>query len=161
MNEDGDARAVLSVGEVAARSGVAVSTLHFYEKKGLIEGWRTSGNQRRYPRGVLRRVAIVKIAQRAGIPLQVIKQALATIPPDHSPNAKDWARFVSSWREMLDERITSLTQLRDQLTSCIGCGCMSLKSCPLRNPGDRLGRDGAGARLLIDKPARRRRGAAR
>lgn len=159
MNEDGDARSVLSVGEVAARSGVAVSTLHFYEKKGLIEGWRTAGNQRRYPRGVLRRVAIVKIAQRAGIPLQVIKQALATIPPDHSPNTKDWARFVSSWRQMLEERITSLTQLRDQLTSCIGCGCLSLKSCPLRNPGDRLGRDGAGARLLIDKPARRRRGA--
>ncbi|TWT09676.1 redox-sensitive transcriptional activator SoxR [Reyranella sp. CPCC 100927] len=158
MSDDGDARAVLSVGEVATRTGVAVSTIHFYEKKGMIEGWRTDGNQRRYPRAVLRRVTIIKIAQRAGIPLHVIRASLAAIPPDHTPNARDWARFVSSWKKMLEERIVSLTQLRDQLTSCIGCGCLSLRDCPLRNPGDRLGRDGPGPRRLISPFSPRRRG---
>jgi MerR family transcriptional regulator, redox-sensitive transcriptional activator SoxR len=151
MSEEDRPGVALSVGEVARRSGVAVSTLHFYETKGMISGWRTAGNQRRYSRAILRRVAIIRIAQRAGIPLHVIRDALSTIPPDHTPNARDWARFVSSWRAMLEERIVSLTQLRDQLTSCIGCGCLSLKECPLRNPGDKLGREGPGPRRLTRK----------
>lgn len=139
----------LSVGEVARRSGVPISTLHFYEAKGLIEGWRTSGNQRCYHRAVLRRIAIIRIAQRAGIPLATVGQALADLPHDHVPSAADWRRFTAAWRTMLDERIVGLTQLRDQIDSCIGCGCLSLEDCPLRNPGDRLGREGPGPRRLL------------
>ncbi len=138
----------LTVGDVARRSGVAVSTVHFYEGKGLIEGWRTSGNQRRYHRAVLRRIAIIRIAQRAGIPLATIREALADLPHDHVPNAEDWRRFSEAWREMLQERIDGLQQLRDQITGCIGCGCLSLEECPLRNPGDELGREGSGPRRL-------------
>lgn len=137
----------LTVGEVAERSGVAVSTIHFYEKKGLIEGWRTGGNQRRYDRKILRRVAIIKIAQRAGIPLALIREHLEKFPS--APiTAKQWEVLSRDWRAMLNERITGLTQLRDQLDTCIGCGCLSLGDCPLRNPDDVLGQDGAGARLL-------------
>ena len=138
----------LSVGEVARRSGVAVSTIHFYEAKGLIRGWRSEGNQRRYPRGVLRRVAVIKVAQRTGIPLETIKQALAALPDDRAPSAEDWARLSAQWREDLDARIARLTRLRDELSECIGCGCLSLTMCPLRNPQDALGREGAGARIL-------------
>ena len=138
----------LSVGEVARRSGVAVSTIHFYEAKGLIRGWRSEGNQRRYPRGVLRRVAVIKVAQRTGIPLETIKQALAALPDDRAPSAEDWARLSQQWREDLDARIARLTRLRDELSECIGCGCLSLTMCPLRNPQDALGREGAGARIL-------------
>ncbi len=141
--------AALTVGEVARRSGVPVSTLHFYEAKGLIEGWRTAGNQRRYHRAVLRRVAIIKIAQRAGIPLATIREALADLPHDHVPTARDWRRFTQAWRDMLEARITGLMQLRDQIDSCIGCGCLSLEDCPLRNPGDELGRAGPGPRRLV------------
>lgn len=141
-------KAALSVGEVAQRSGVAVSALHFYEAKGLIAGWRTAGNQRRYPRAVLRRVAIIRIAQRAGIPLAVIRDALADLPHDHAPNAADWQRFTRAWVGMLEERITGLVQLRDQITRCIGCGCLSLQDCPLRNPDDVLGGQGPGPRRL-------------
>lgn len=140
---------VLAVGEVARRSGVAVSTVHFYEKQGLIAGWRTEGNQRRYHRSVLRRIAIIRIAQRAGIPLAIIKDALVGMPHDHVPTAKDWRDFSEAWTGMLDERIRSLTQLRDQIVSCIGCGCLSLEECPLRNPMDELGRSGPGPRRLI------------
>lgn len=141
--------AALTVGEVARRSGVPVSTLHFYEAKGLIEGWRTAGNQRRYHRAVLRRVAIIKIAQRAGIPLATIREALADLPHDHVPTARDWRRFTQAWRDMLEARITGLMQLRDQIDSCIGCGCLSLEDCPLRNPGDELGQAGPGPRRLV------------
>lgn len=141
----------LAVGEVARRSGVAVSTLHFYERKGLIEGWRTGGNQRRYHRAVLRRIAIIRIAQRAGIPLTVIHEALADLPHDHVPNTRDWRRFTNAWKGMLEERIVSLMQLRDQITSCIGCGCLSLKECPLRNPSDALGKQGPGPRRLVPR----------
>lgn len=140
---------ILTVGEVARRSGIAVSTLHFYETKGLIEGWRTQGNQRRYHRAVLRRIAIIRIAQRAGIPLAVIRDALADLPHDHVPTSRDWRRFSATWREMLEERIDSLMQLRNQITSCIGCGCLSLKDCPLRNPGDQLAEQGPGPRRLM------------
>jgi MerR family redox-sensitive transcriptional activator SoxR len=138
----------LTVGEVAKRSGVAVSTLHFYEAKGLIRSWRNAGNQRRYPREVLRRVAVIKVAQRTGIPLASIRSALATLPEGRTPNAEDWGRLSRCWREELDDRIARLTRLRDQLDGCIGCGCLSLGVCPLRNPWDKLAEEGAGPRLL-------------
>jgi len=138
----------LSVGEVAKRSGVAVSTLHFYETKGLIRSLRTEGNQRRYPRGILRRVAVIKVAQRTGIPLASIQAALARLPDGRAPTAEDWAELSRTWRAELDERIRRLGQLRDQLDDCIGCGCLSLKTCPLRNPQDALGAQGSGPRLL-------------
>lgn len=147
----------LTVGDVARRSGIAVSTVHFYEAKGLIEGWRTAGNQRRYHRAVLRRIAIIRIAQRAGIPLAIIRDALADLPHDHAPDARDWRRFTDAWRDMLDERIESLLQLRDQIASCIGCGCLSLKECPLRNPGDSLARLGPGPGLLTSAGRARKR----
>ena len=143
-----DVRQPLSVGEVARRSGVAVSTIHFYEAKGLIRGWRSAGNQRRYSRDVLRRIAIIKVAQRAGIPLAAIKAALAELPPGQTPKVKDWRRLSTRWRDILNDRIRSLVQLRDQLDSCIGCGCLSMQDCPLRNPGDRLSQLGDGAVLL-------------
>lgn len=138
----------LSVGQVAERSGVAVSTLHFYEAKGLIRSQRNAGNQRRYPREVLRRVAIIKVAQRLGIPLADIGAALATLPQDHTPSAADWQQLSAQWQRDLDARIEQLTHLRDQLTGCIGCGCLSMQECPLRNPWDELGQQGAGPRLL-------------
>ena len=138
----------LSVGDVAARSGVAVSALHFYEREGLIHSWRNAGNQRRYGRDVLRRVAVIKVAQRAGIPLASIREALETLPDARTPTQADWARLSRRWRGDLDVRIAQLTRLRDQLDGCIGCGCLSLASCPLRNPDDAAGRDGPGARYL-------------
>jgi MerR family redox-sensitive transcriptional activator SoxR len=138
----------LSVGEAAKRSGVAVSTLHFYEAKGLIRSARTRGNQRRYSRGVLRRVAIIKVAQKAGIPLAAIQKALAPLPDDHTPTLADWRKLSARWRMELDSRIQKLVQLRDRLDGCIGCGCLSIKTCPLRNPDDKLARQGAGPRLL-------------
>lgn len=138
----------LTVGQVAERSGVSVSTLHFYEAKGLIHSQRNTGNQRRYPRQILRRVALIKVAQRLGIPLADIGAILATLPHDHTPTAADWQRFSQHWKQELDARIERLSRLRDQLTGCIGCGCLSMDDCPLRNPGDRLGNQGSGPRLL-------------
>ncbi len=138
----------LSVGEVASRSGVAVSALHFYEREGLIHSVRNAGNQRRYARDVLRRVAVVKVAQRAGIPLAAIREALDTLPDARTPTQADWTRLSRRWRGDLDARIAQLTRLRDQLDGCIGCGCLSLKACPLRNPEDEAGREGPGARYL-------------
>jgi len=138
----------LTVGEVAARSGVAVSTLHFYESKGLIRSGRNQGNQRRYSRDVLRRVAIIKVAQRAGLPLKEIAGALDSLPDGRTPTARDWARLSGQWKADLDDRIARLTRLRDQLSSCIGCGCLSIGDCPLRNPYDTLAQQGAGPRLL-------------
>lgn len=138
----------LTVGEVAQRSGVAVSTLHFYESKGLIASRRNRGNQRRYPRTVLRQVAIIKVAQSTGVPLAAIRDALTSLPKGRPPTARDWARLSARWRDDLNERIAKLTRLRDQLGGCIGCGCLSLKTCPLRNPWDQLSKQGSGARLL-------------
>ena|SRR5579859_8191924 len=138
----------LSVGELAARSGVAVSALHFYEAKGLIVSLRSNGNQRRYPRGMLRRVALIKVAQRTGIPLAEIKAALDSLPMNRAPSVEDWRRLSAGWRADLDTRIRTLTAMRDQLDSCIGCGCLSLGECPLRNPGDQLAERGPGAHLL-------------
>jgi MerR family redox-sensitive transcriptional activator SoxR len=136
------------VGEVAKRSGVAVSALHFYEAKGLIQSSRSPGNQRRYPREVLRRVAVIKVAQRVGIPLSSIRDALMTLPEGRTPTAADWSLMSSAWRSELDDRIGCLTRLRDQLTGCIGCGCLSIEACPLRNPSDVLAEQGPGPRLL-------------
>ena len=138
----------LTVGQVAARTGVAVSTLHFYEAKGLIHSWRNAGNQRRYARDVLRRVAVIKVAQRTGIPLAEIQSALSSLPENRTPTAADWKKLSARWHAALEARIASLTRLRDQLDGCIGCGCLSLKACPLRNPWDALGEEGPGARLL-------------
>lgn len=138
----------LSVGEVAARSGLAVSAIHFYEAKGLIRSRRNAGNQRRFGRDVLRRVAIIKVAQRTGISLAEIRDAFDTLPESHAPTAADWRRLSAHWRQALDERITRLTQLRDQLDHCIGCGCLSMNDCPLRNPEDELAEQGTGPRLL-------------
>ncbi|MBK4723212.1 redox-sensitive transcriptional activator SoxR [Azospirillum sp. YIM DDC1] len=138
----------LSVGEVAERSGVAVSTIHFYESKGLITSWRSSGNQRRFPRDVLRRIAVIKVAQRLGVPLATIAEALKTLPDGRTPTAEDWKRLSAAWKADLDERIAVLTKLRDGLEDCIGCGCLSLGECPLRNPWDELSEDGPGPRLL-------------
>lgn len=138
----------LSVGQVAERSGLTISTLHFYESKGLIYSQRNAGNQRRYPREVLRRAALIKVAQRLGIPLADIGAALANLPRGHAPTAADWQSLSAQWKENLDARIEQLSKLRDHLTGCIGCGCLSMHDCPLRNPGDQLGEQGAGARVL-------------
>jgi len=116
----------LTVGEVAKRAGVAVSTLHFYEAQGLITSWRNSGNQRRYAREVLRRVAVIKVAQRTGIPLKEIREALATLPEKRTPTSADWKKLSARWRTHLSDRIERLTRLRDQLDGCIGCGCLSV-----------------------------------
>lgn len=138
----------LSVGDVARRAGIAVSALHFYESKGLIESTRTGGNQRRYNRAVLRRIAIIKVAQKTGIPLGEIAEALAGLPADRAPRAKDWTEMSKRWAATLDARIARLTRLRDSLGGCIGCGCLSIDDCPLRNMDDELSGEGPGARLL-------------
>ena len=134
----------LTPGEMSHRSGVAVSALHFYEREGLIHSRRTSGNQRRYARETLRRVAFIRMSQRLGIPLTRIREALATLPTDRVPTSKDWARLSAGWRQDLDDRILHLERLRDNLAGCIGCGCLSLRTCTLVNPGDVLADDGPG-----------------
>ena len=138
----------LTVGQLSARSGVPITALRFYEAKGLISSQRNAGNQRRYPRDVLRRVALIKTAQRLGIPLASIQAALQTLPQDRAPSVDDWNRLSSRWKADLDERISRLSALRDQLSGCIGCGCLSMEACPLRNWGDVLGTEGPGPRLL-------------
>ncbi|MEM9103150.1 MAG: redox-sensitive transcriptional activator SoxR [Pseudomonadota bacterium] len=138
----------LTIGYVAERSGVAVSTLHFYEKKELIRSWRNSGNQRRYQQDVLRRIAVIKAAQKLGISLEEIKQALSTLPDKRTPTKKDWEKLSRHWQESLNRRIACLEKLRDSLNGCIGCGCLSLKSCPIYNANDQLATKGPGAVLL-------------
>jgi MerR family redox-sensitive transcriptional activator SoxR len=139
---------LLAVGEVARRSGVAVSTLHFYEAQGLLAPERSAGNQRRYRRDVLRRIAFVRAAQTLGIGLAEIAGALRELPERRTPTKADWARLSSRWRAALDQRIAALQALRDDLQGCIGCGCLSLRSCRLYNPQDALGRRGPGAQRL-------------
>ena len=139
----------LTVGDVSARSGVAVSALHFYERKGLIGSWRTDGNQRRYPPGTLRRVGIIQFGQALGIPLAEIKEALDVLPKDRAPLAEDWQNLSRAWAKRLDDRIARLARLREALTDCIGCGCLSTELCPLRNPGDMLAAKGKGPRRLL------------
>ncbi len=138
----------ITVGQLAARSGATISALHFYEARGLISARRTPGNQRRYPRVMLRRVAFIRASQRVGIPLAEIKAALDTLPARRTPTARDWARLSAAWCRDLDERISALQDLRDRLTGCIGCGCLSLTNCQLANPDDTLGASGTGPRRL-------------
>ena len=138
----------LTVGQLSARSGAAPSALRFYETRGLIASRRTAGNQRRYPRHMLRRVAFIRASQRVGLPLATIKQALDQLGDSRTPTRSDWARLSAAWRDDLDARIAQLQRLRDNLTGCIGCGCLSLDTCKLANPDDRLGNDGPGARNL-------------
>lgn len=140
----------LSVGQLAERSGVSVSALHFYERQGLITSWRTSGNQRRYRRDMLRRVGLIRIAQRVGIPLKEVAAALALLPDGYVPDRDDWQRLSESWQDALDERIRHLQQLRDMFTDCIGCGCLSLDRCAVLNADDKLGVQGPGPRRLLD-----------
>jgi len=144
----------LTVGQLAARAGVAVSALHFYEAKGLISSRRTAGNQRRYARDTLRRVTFIRVAQRVGIPLSTIREALTELPDERTPTREDWVRLSERWRDELDARIARLIQLRDDFTDCVGCGCLSLTRCVLANPADKLSVNGAGPRRLIDRPAK-------
>ncbi len=139
----------LTIGEIAERSGLAPSAIRFYERRGLLAAERTLGNQRRYRRDVLRRIAFVRIAQRVGLSLEEIIEALASLPVEKAPSAQEWQRLTRGWRERLDERIVMLEALRGGLTSCIGCGCLSLRTCSLANPGDVVGRDGPGPRYLL------------
>ncbi|SET07152.1 redox-sensitive transcriptional activator SoxR [Thalassotalea agarivorans] len=137
-----------SVGKIAKRCGVKVSTLHFYEDKGLIKSWRNAGNQRRYKPDVMRRISVIKAAQRLGISLEEIKNAFAQLPENRTPDKQDWAKLSAQWHATLTEKIVYLTELRDSLTDCIGCGCLSLTSCPIYNKEDNLGSKGHGAVLL-------------
>lgn len=139
---------MLTIGELSRRSGVTQSALRFYERKGLISSTRTDGNQRRYLPSTLRRVAFVQAGAAAGIPLLEIRAALETLPRDKAPTKRDWERLSARWRRDLDARIETLEGLRDRLTTCIGCGCLSLKTCALLNPGDEAGSLGAGAHYL-------------
>ena len=142
-----------SIGAVAARAGVSVSALRFYEERGLIRSRRSEGGQRRYARLVLRRVAFIQVAQRVGLTLEEIRGALDTLPDDDNVTAKHWRRLSAQWRPMIDQRIRLLEGLRDDLDSCIGCGCLSLQSCRLRNFGDRASVRGPGPRYLLgDEP---------
>jgi MerR family redox-sensitive transcriptional activator SoxR len=139
----------LTIGDLAARSGVAPSALRYYERLGLIRASRTGGNQRRYDRAELRRVAFIRVAQQVGVSLEEIRAALATLPDNRTPTRSDWARLSVRWRQRLDDRIALLARLRDNLTGCIGCGCLSLQRCALINPADQLGATGAGPRTLL------------
>ena len=139
----------LAIGDLAARSGVAPSALRYYEREGLIRSTRTGGNQRRYLRSELRRVAFIKIAQQVGVSLEEIRGALSELPEGRTPTKADWARLSARWRGKLEERILLMQRLRDQLTGCIGCGCLSLHRCKLINPGDRFASDGSGPRVLL------------
>jgi MerR family redox-sensitive transcriptional activator SoxR len=139
----------LTIGEVASRSGVATSALRFYETKGLIESERTAGNQRRYPRATLRRVALIRAGQEIGISLAELGEALSTLPHHKTPSKSDWQKLSRSWRRRLDAQIGEMMALRDELTDCIGCGCLSLKSCAIFNPGDAASTLGTGPRYLM------------
>jgi MerR family redox-sensitive transcriptional activator SoxR len=142
----------LSVGELAERAGVAVSALHYYESRGLIRSQRSGGNQRRYARAELRRVAFIRAAQQLGIGLAEIGEALAALPEQRTPTKADWARLSAHWREQLDARIAALQALRDKLDGCIGCGCLSLRACALYNPADTCAQQGSGAQRLPALP---------
>ena len=143
-----------SVGAVSKRCGIKVSTLHFYEKQGLIRSWRNAGNQRRYKSDVLRRISVIKAAQRVGVSLEEIKQAISSLPDNRTPTIEDWQRLSKDWQRMLDGRIAYLQTLRDNLTGCIGCGCLSMKKCPLYNPDDRLSASGSGP-VILDQAERK------
>ncbi|HFL2715802.1 TPA: redox-sensitive transcriptional activator SoxR [Legionella pneumophila] len=145
---------ILSVGEVAQRSGVNISTIHFYEQKGLISSTRTLGNQRQFSRDVLRRISIIKAAQKVGVSLENIQKAFAKLPDNRTPNKKDWQILANQWQNELDSKINYLMNLRGSLSECIGCGCLSLENCPLYNEEDKLAKEGAGP-LILDKKCRK------
>ena len=138
----------LTIGEVAARAGVAASALRFYEAQGLVAARRTTGNQRRYDRAILRRIAVIQAGRAAGVPLERIRAALVTLPADRTPTRKDWERLSRRWRDDLDRRIATLQALRNRLTTCIGCGCLSIDACELLNPDDEAAETGSGAHYL-------------
>ena len=138
----------LTIGEVAARSGIATSALRFYEAQGLITASRSTGNQRRYARAVLRRIALIQAGRAAGIPLERIRSALDTLPASRTPTRRDWERLSVRWRDDLDRQLATLQAIRDRLTTCIGCGCLSIDACGLLNPDDEAGQLGAGAHYL-------------
>jgi MerR family transcriptional regulator, redox-sensitive transcriptional activator SoxR len=144
---------LLTIGDMAARSGVSPSALRFYEREGLIRSTRTGGNQRRYERHELRRIAFIRIAQQVGVSLEEIRSALATLPESRTPTKADWARLSARWRRKLEDRIAIMERLRDQLTGCIGCGCLSLQRCNLINPQDRLAERGKGPQMILNPPA--------
>jgi MerR family transcriptional regulator, redox-sensitive transcriptional activator SoxR len=139
----------ISITEVAKRSGIAASALRFYESEGLVVGSRSASGRRQYPREALRRVAFILAAQRVGLSLNEIREALAALPAKRTPTVEDWARLSKTWKPLVEARITAMVQLRDQLTSCIGCGCLSLKKCALYNPDDAAATRGSGARFLL------------
>jgi len=143
---------LLTIGEVASRAGIAPSALRFYEAEGLVHSERTAGNQRRYHRSELRRIAFIRVAQRVGLSLEEIGDALGSLPASRAPTEKEWARLSQAWRPRLDAQIAVLEGLRDQLDSCIGCGCLSFKVCRLYNPGDVASTHGAGPRYLLGDP---------
>jgi len=144
---------LMTIGEVARRSGVASSALRFYEERGLISSERAGSGHRRYPRSVLRRIAFVVFAQRVGLTLDEIGVELAKLPPDRAPTRRDWSRLSRGWSDRIDERIAELERLKAGLTECIGCGCLSLERCALANPGDRAARLGPGPRYWVgDRP---------
>ena len=143
----------LSVGVVAKRCGIKVSTLHFYESKGLIKSWRNQGNQRRYKREVLRRIAVIQAAQKMGITLKEIANAFDQLPDKRAPDKDDWSQLSQAWQAELDKKIQAMTRLRDLLTGCIGCGCLSMQRCPIYNPDDCLGETQTGA-VILDKESK-------
>lgn len=149
-----DAQELLAIGEVARRSGVTVPTVRYYEDRGLISSVRTSGNQRRFPRHVLRRIAFVSAAQRVGLTLEEIGAALATLPADRAPTRREWTRLSSVWQQRIARRISELQALQDTLDGCIGCGCLSLRRCALYNPSDEAADEGPGSRWLRAAGAR-------
>jgi len=145
------AEANWSPGKVAKRCGIRVSTLHFYEEKGLIKSWRNQGNQRRYKPDVLRRISVIKAAQKMGISLAEIRRAFDALPNSRTPDKDDWQKLAKSWQDGLNARIHYLENLRDSLTGCIGCGCLSMKNCPIYNPDDVLSEQGVGPVILENK----------
>ncbi len=145
----------IPIGAFAKRAGVPASTLRYYEAERLLDGGRSEAGRRRYPRAALRRVAFIRVAQQVGLTLEQIRAALATLPDSRTPTPADWARLSRGWRPQLDERIAALVRLRDQLDSCIGCGCLSLQRCALYNPGDKAAADGSGARFLMPDAVRK------
>lgn len=141
---------LLSIGDVSERTGVSTSALRFYEAEELIQATRSEGGQRRYTRETIRRVSFIRIAQQVGLSLEEIRGALASLPRNRTPTKRDWEQLSSSWRPRIDERIRLLERLRDRLTGCIGCGCLSLQACRLLNPGDRAAERGPGPRYVLD-----------
>ncbi|MGJ3403216.1 redox-sensitive transcriptional activator SoxR [Glutamicibacter sp. Je.9.36] len=146
--KDFPGRELLSIGQVSERTGVARSALHYYEDIGLIASMRTAGNQRRYPRHLLRRISLISVGSKLGIPLSDIKRALAPVPMGKIPEERDWLRATEEWKKVLEARRRAIEELEDRLMGCIGCGCLSMQACSLLNPEDQLAREGVGARRL-------------